>query len=103
MGWFSSDEIVKTGETTGNIANNILLKNETTNRVEILLLIIAIIKLVEFIYFIYSGYVRRLKKRCYNNTAGARNRKMAWTRDGAAKSKNDATMNGCSVFAHMVL
>lgn len=77
MGWFSSDETVKAGETTGNIANNMVLKNEVTTRVEILLLIIAIIKLAEFIYIVYTGYVRRLKKRYYNNTTGLRNHEMA--------------------------
>lgn len=77
MGWFSSDEVVKAGETSGNIANNMVLKNENTNRVEILLLIIAIIKLAEFIYIFYTGYVRRLKKRYFNAPTGGRNHDMA--------------------------
>lgn len=77
MGWFSSDEIVNAGETTGNIANKMVLKNEPTNRVEILLLVIAIIKLAEFIYIIYSGYVRRLKKRYNNTSSGHRDHEMA--------------------------
>lgn len=68
MGWFSSDENIKAGETTGNIANNMVLRESATTRVEILLIIIAIIKMAEFIYIIYSGFVRRLKKRFYNGS-----------------------------------
>lgn len=71
MGWFSSDEVVTTGDTTGNIANHMVLKTDAATRVEVLLLIIAIIKLVELFYIVYSGYVRRLKKRFVNNSNGA--------------------------------
>lgn len=76
MGWFSSDEVVTAGETTGNIANHLTLNNEAATRVELLLIIIAIIKLVEFIYIIYSGHVRRLKKRYFNNTVNTNNHEM---------------------------
>lgn len=47
MGWFSSD-VVK----TGNIINNMILENDSTNRVEVLLLVIAIIKMAEFIHIV---------------------------------------------------
>lgn len=77
MGWFSSDEVVKAGETAGNIANNMVLKNDTATKAEFLLLIIAIIKLAEFIYIVYTGYVRRLRKRYNNSNGGTRNFEMA--------------------------
>lgn len=77
MGWFSSDEIVTTGDTTGNIANHMVLKTEAAVRVEALLLFIATIKLVELIYIIYAGYIRRLKKRFANNSTGAQRHELA--------------------------
>lgn len=69
--------MVKTAETTGNVANNMVLKDEAETHVELLLLIIAVIKLAELVYIIYTSYVRRLRKPFNNNNpTGARNIEM---------------------------
>lgn len=64
--WDSSEEEVKTVDTTGTVNNNVVIQDAVTvhsSPIIIILAIILFIKICELIYIIFKSYNRAQKKK----------------------------------------
>lgn len=66
MGWFSSEEVDKTVDTTGTVNNNVIVSDTVdvhNDHIVTILYVLAILKIIEMLYVIFKVYNKQNKKK----------------------------------------